>query len=135
MLKTDHTFHFNDIFELESAEKPPLFQLKSITAGNLTEEPPNVAWVCHAPTGSADFTHWWAGLSSPDGRVGPCRHFIDRAHTLGGRYGSTGPLSNNPATRRPYHHDCPALASRDVVRASALLGLQLRIRKLHALIG
>jgi homoserine O-acetyltransferase len=135
MLKTDHTFHFNDTFELESGESLPSFQLKFTTVGNLNEERTNVVWVCHALTGSSDFTDWWGGLFSPDGPFDPTKHFIICANMLGGCYGSTGPLSNKPSSTRPYFHDFPVLTNRDVVRAFDLLRLELKIKEIHAIIG
>lgn len=135
MLKTDHTFHFNDVFELESGESLPSFQLKFATVGNLNEERTNVIWVCHALTGSSDFTDWWAGLFSPDGPFDPSRHFIVCANMLGGCYGSTGPLSADATTGHAYFHDFPTLTNRDVVRAFDLLRLELKIHKIHTIIG
>ncbi len=135
MLKTDHTFHFNDVFELESGETLPSFQLKFTTVGNLNEERTNVVWICHALTGSSDFTDWWAGLISGDGPFDPSKYFIICANMLGGCYGSTGPLTNNPATGQAYYHDFPTLTNRDVVRAFDLLRLELKIRKIHTIIG
>lgn len=135
MLKTDHTFHFNDVFELESGETLSSFQLKFTTVGNLNEERTNAVWVCHALTGSADFTDWWAGLFSSDGPFDPARHFIICANILGGCYGSTGPLSNKPDSSGAYYHDFPVLTNRDVVRAFDLLRLELKIKKIHTIIG
>ncbi len=135
MLKTDHTFHFNDVFELESGERLPSFQLKFTTVGNLNAERTNVVWVCHALTGSSDFTDWWAGLFSPDGPFDPEKYFIICANMLGGCYGSTGPLSNKPDAAGPYYHDFPMLTNRDVVRAFDLLRLELKINKVHTIIG
>ena len=135
MLKTDHTFHFNDAFELESGETLSSFQLKFTTVGNLNEERTNAVWVCHALTGSADFTDWWAGLFSPDGPFDPAKYFIICANILGGCYGSTGPLSNKPDSARAYYHDFPSLTNRDVVRAFDLLRLELKIKKIHTIIG
>ena len=135
MLKTDHTFHFNDVFELESGETLSSFQLKFTTVGNLNEERTNAVWVCHALTGSADFTDWWGGLFSADGPFDPAKHFIICANILGGCYGSTGPLTNLPNSTRPYFHDFPVLTNRDVVRAFDLLRQELKIRKIHTLIG
>lgn len=135
MLKTDHTFHFNDTFELESGERLSSFQLKFTTVGNLNEERTNVIWVCHALTGSSDFTDWWAGLFSADGPFDPAKYFIICANMLGGCYGSTGPLSNIPDSSRAYFHDFPILTNRDVVRAFDLLRLELKIRRIHAVIG
>lgn len=135
MLKTDHTFHFNDVFELESGEKLSSFQLKFTTVGSLNEERTNAVWVCHALTGSSDFTDWWGGLFSPDGPFDPSKHFIICANLLGGCYGSTGPLSSVPNSNRNYYHDFPVLTNRDVVRAFDLLRLELKVRRVHAIIG
>lgn len=135
MLKTDHTFHFNDVFELESGEKLSSFQLKFTTVGNLNAERTNVVWVCHALTGSSDFTDWWGGLFSADGPFDPSRYFIICANMLGGCYGSTGPLTSAPESGRSYFHDFPVLTNRDVIRAFDLLRLELKIRKIHTVIG
>ncbi len=135
MLKTDHTFHFNDLFELESGESLSSFQLKFTTVGNLNAERTNVVWVCHALTGSADFTDWWGGLFSADSPFDSSKYFIICANILGGCYGSTGPLSNKPHTTKAYFHDFPVLTNRDVVRAFDLLRLELKIKEVHTLIG
>lgn len=135
MLKTDHTFHFNDVFELESGEKLSSFQLKFTTVGNLNEERTNAVWVCHALTGSSDFTDWWGGLFSSDGPFDPSKYFIICANLLGGCYGSTGPLSSIPDSGKTYFHEFPVLTNRDVVRAFDLLRLELKIRKVHTIIG
>ncbi|MDQ2656286.1 MAG: homoserine O-acetyltransferase [Bacteroidota bacterium] len=135
MLKTDHTFHSNNVFELESGEKLSSIQLKFTTVGNLNEERTNAVWVCHALTGSSDFTDWWGGLFSPDGPFDPSKYFIICANLLGGCYGSTGPLSNNPETNRAYFHDFPTITNRDVVRAFDRLRLELKIQKIHTIIG
>src|SRR6185436_18015851 len=95
----------------------------------------NVVWVCHALTGNSDFTDWWSGLFSGDGPFDPSRHFIICANILGGCYGSTGPLSLNPQTGKQYYHDFPLITIRDVVRAFDLLRTELRINRVHTLLG
>jgi homoserine O-acetyltransferase len=135
MLKTDHTFHFNETFALESGESLPAFQLKFTTVGTLNAERTNAVWVCHALTGNSDFTDWWGGLFSADGPFDPSKHFIICANMLGGCYGSTGPLSNIPNESRAYYHDFPRLTNRDVVRAFDLLRRDLKIEKVHTIIG
>jgi homoserine O-acetyltransferase len=135
MLKTDHTFHFNDVFAIESGESLSSFQLKFTTVGNLNEERTNVVWVCHALTGSSDFTDWWGGLFSPDGPFDPAKYFIICANILGGCYGSTGPLSTKPNSTRAYFHDFPVLTNRDIVRAFDLLRLELKIKEINTIIG
>lgn len=135
MQKTDHTFHHSSPFPLESGETLPALQLKFTTAGKLNEARSNVVWVCHALTGSADFTDWWSGLFGEDGPFPPSRYFIICANMPGGCYGSTGPLSLHPETGKPYYHDFPALTNRDVVTAFDLLRQELKIAKINTLIG
>jgi homoserine O-acetyltransferase/O-succinyltransferase len=135
MEKTDHTFHYKQTFKLEAGESLPGFQLKYTTLGKLNAQRDNVVWVCHALTGNSDFTDWWAGLFTNDSPFDPTKQFIICANMLGGCYGSTGPLSINPETGRPYFHSFPILTNRDVVNAFDLLRQELRIQHIHALIG
>ncbi len=135
MEKHDHTFHYSKPFQLESGEILPGFQLRYTTLGKLNEDRSNVVWVCHALTGSSDFTNWWDGLFSDPGPFDPNHHLIICANALGGCYGSTGPLSINPATGKPYYHTFPLLTNRDVVRAFDLLREHLLFNKIQTLIG
>jgi homoserine O-acetyltransferase/O-succinyltransferase len=135
MEKNDHTFNYNQKFELEAGESLPGFQLKYTTLGRLNAERNNVIWVCHALTGSADFTDWWGGLFTADGPFDASKHFIICANILGGCYGSTGPLSLDPHRGKPYYHDFPVITVRDVVKAFDLLRQELRIDRIHTLLG
>jgi homoserine O-acetyltransferase/O-succinyltransferase len=135
MERTDHTFHYNQSFEVEGGEILPSFQLKYTTTGRLNAERNNVVWICHALTGSSDFTDWWGGLFTADGPFDPSKHFIICANILGGCYGSTGPLSYHPQTGKPYFHNFPTLTVRDVVSAFDLLRQHLKIERIHTLIG
>lgn len=135
MEKHDHTFHYNQKFELEAGESLPGFQLKYTTLGKLNADRNNVVWICHALTGNSDFTDWWGGLFTADGPFDPSQHFIICANILGGCYGSTGPLSLNAATGKPYYHDFPTLTIRDVVRAFDLLREHLNISQIYTAIG
>lgn len=135
MLKVEHIFHYTSEFELESGEKLSGFQLKYTTLGQLNRERSNVVWVCHALTGNSDFTSWWDGLFKEDGPFDPRHYFIICVNTLGGCYGSTGPLSINPLTGKPYFHDFPLITNRDVVAGFDLLREELGIRQVHTLIG
>lgn len=135
MEKTDHTFHCNERFELEAGGHLQGFQLRYTTLGNLNAERNNVIWVCHALTGSSDFTAWWGGLFHNDTVFDPRKYFIICANMLGGCYGATGPLSINPETGKPYYHTFPTLTNRDVVNSFDLLRKHLKIEKIHTLIG
>lgn len=135
MEKHDHTFHYNKSFQLEGGEKLSGFQLKYTTLGKLNHDRSNIVWVCHALTGSSDFTDWWGELFREGSAFDPNEYFIICANMLGGCYGSTGPLSINPANGKVFFHEFPSLTSRDVVRAFDLLREELKIDSIHTLLG
>jgi len=135
MIKQDHIFHYPVEFPLESGSKLPGLQLKYTTLGQLNKERSNVVWVCHALTGSSDFTDWWHGLFGDGSPFDPAKYFIICANSLGGCYGSTGPLSINPLSGKSYYHDFPLITNRDIVQAFDLLREHLGIKRIHTLIG
>ncbi|MCS6973530.1 MAG: homoserine O-acetyltransferase [Cyclobacteriaceae bacterium] len=135
MIATHHDFEYPKQFELESGKVLPGFRLRYTTLGRLNADRTNTVWVCHALTGSSDVTQWWAPLFSEEGIFAPEKYFIICVNTLGGCYGSTGPLSVNPETKKPYYHDFPQLTTRDVARAFDLLRKHLGLEKIHTLIG
>ena len=135
MLKSDSIFHFASEFGLESGGILPGFQLKYTTLGQLNKDRSNVIWICHALTGSSDFTDWWKDLFTEGTPYDPCDYFIICANALGGCYGSTGPLSINPQTGKSYFHNFPALTNRDIVLSFDLLRQHLGLSKIHTLLG
>jgi homoserine O-acetyltransferase len=135
MTAAHHDFNYPDAFELESGEVLPGFRLRYTTLGQLNTDKNNTVWVCHALTGSADVTQWWAPLFTGESIFNPEKYFIICANTLGGCYGSTGPLSVNPATQEPYYHAFPDVTTRDVARAFDLLREHLGLETVHTLIG
>ncbi|WP_066829394.1 homoserine O-acetyltransferase MetX [Rufibacter ruber] len=134
MLK-GRVFTFYDEFQLESGQSLPGFQLFYTTWGTLNADKSNVVWVCHALTANAFVNDWWGGLFGEGKIFDPARHFIVCANTLGSCYGSTGPLSLNPDTGRPYYHTFPTLTNRDVVRAFNYLREHLEIEEIDVLVG
>lgn len=135
MLKIDSIFHFENVFQLESGGSLPGFQLKYTTVGQLNKDRSNIIWICHALTGSSDFTDWWKELFTDGSPFDPREYFIICANSLGGCYGSTGPLSVNPETSQPYYHEFPAITNRDIVNSFDLLRQHLGIEKIHTLLG
>lgn len=103
--------------------------------GTRAPDDSNVVWACHALTANSDVLDWWAGLFGPSYLFDPARHFIVCANNLGSCYGSTGPLSLNTETGKPYFHDFPLITIRDMVRAHELLRRHLGIRRIGLLIG
>ncbi|MDO6391604.1 homoserine O-acetyltransferase [Pontibacter sp. BT731] len=128
-------FHSQKQFQLESGASLPGFQLAYTTYGQLNQDQSNVVWVCHALTGSSDFTDWWGELFGEGKLYDPADWFVVCANTLGGCYGSTGPLAVNPETLQPYYHSFPQLTNRDIVRAFDLLRQDLGIAQVHTLLG
>lgn len=135
MDKKTTIFSYAGDFRLESGGTLPGFQLEYTTLGKLNKDKSNVVWICHALTGSSDFTSWWDKLVEKDGVFSPENYFIICANTLGGCYGSTGPLSVNPQTGVPYYHSFPLLTNRDAVAAFDLLRQHLGFSTIHTLIG
>jgi len=134
MYKEDF-FHYTETFELESGKTLPGFQLSYSTFGKLNEAKDNVIWVCHALTANSNFLDWWEGLFGKGRLYDPEKYFIICANMLGSCYGSTGPLSINPDTKKPFYHSFPQLTNRDMVRAFDLLRQSLQIEQIHTLIG
>ena len=134
-MKHDHIFHYDKEYELEAGGKLPGFQLKYTTLGQLNKDRSNVVWVIHALTGNSDVTSWWPGLFDAGGPYDPKNHFVICANTLGGCYGSTGPLSINPDTGKPFFHDFPMVTNRDIVKSFDLLRKELGLEKIETVIG
>ena len=129
------TASFNKEFRLELGKRLPSFELAYTTYGELNRGRSNVIWVCHAFSGSSDFTEWWPGLFGKDLLYDPEKYFIICVNMPGSCYGSTGPLSVNPATGKPYFHNFPELTNRDIVRAFIEVRKYLGIKKSIASLG
>jgi homoserine O-acetyltransferase len=92
--------------------------------------------VLHALTGSADAADdWWEPLIG-EGRALDTAHVgVLCANLLGGRYGTTGPASRDPATGRAYGGTFPAITTRDQARAQWRLLDALGIDDLALAVG
>ena len=135
MQKVDHIFHYPGDFGLEAGGVLHGFQLKYTTLGSLSAARDNVIWVCHALTGNSDVTSWWVGLFNEGSPFDPLDYFVISANSLGGCYGSTGPLSIDPKKGKPFYHDFPAITNRDIVRAFDLLREALNLEQVHTVLG
>ncbi|HEV3414828.1 MAG TPA: homoserine O-acetyltransferase, partial [Puia sp.] len=103
--------------------------------GRLNADRTNVVWVCHALTANSDVAQWWPGVVGENGAVRPQDYFIVCANILGSCYGSSGPLSVDPRTGKPYYEQFPVVTIRDMVRAHILLRKYLRIERIALLMG
>lgn len=116
------------------------------TWGTLAPARNNAVLVLHALTGGAHAgphpeseasapEPWWGDLIGPGRAIDTNRFFVLCPNILGGCYGTTGPLSINPATGEPYRMSFPTVTVRDMVRAQAALLDALGIERLHAVVG
>lgn len=129
------TYQHNHEFTFESGAKIPNLEIAYHTYGNYTPGVSKVVWVCHALTANSDVFDWWAGLFGNDCLFNPNEYFIVCDNILGSHYGTTGPLSINPASGEPYFHNFPQFTVRDMVAVHDILRKSLQISEIELVIG
>jgi homoserine O-acetyltransferase len=122
-------------FELESGKSLAELQIGYHTYGRLNAAKDNVVWICHALTANSDVFDWWKGLVGENYFFNPDEHFIVCANVLSSAYGTTSPLSVNPATGKPYFLTFPHVTTRDMAKAHQLLAAHLGIKNIYILLG
>jgi len=133
------------------------------TYGTLSPSRDNVVLVCHALSGDAhaagfaakptagstrdgfraderdagggEGLGWWDGMIGPGKAFDTDRFFVVSTNLLGGCRGTTGPMSTNPETGRPYGSDFPVITVADMVRAEREFLRELGITRLAAVAG
>lgn len=130
-----NTFKYDKKYILESGEYLPGFTLAYHTYGRLNTAKDNVIWICHALTANSDAQAWWPGLIGEGKLFDPEKYFVICANIPGSCYGSTGPLSINSYTNKPFYHEFPFLTVRDIVGALNLLRQHLEIEEIYVVMG
>jgi len=138
---------FDETIRLKSGASLPGFSLTFETYGELNAAKTNAVLVCHALSGNhhvagfydpkqqKETQGWWDNLVGPDKPLDTRRFFVVGVNNLGGCHGSTGPMSQNPATGHPYGADFPLVTVEDWVAAQARLSDFLGIDTWAAVIG
>lgn len=129
------TYTHTSSFTLENGKDLPQLDIAYQTFGQLNKAKNNVIWVCHALTANADVLDWWKGLFGENDLFNTEDHFIICANIIGSNYGTTSPLSINPATGLPYYLAFPDFTIRDLAKAHELLAKHLGINHIQVLIG
>jgi len=121
------------------------YELVYETYGTLNAARSNAVLVCHALNAShhvAGFyadnpgnTGWWDNMIGPGKPLDTNRFFVIGVNNLGGCHGSTGPLSINPDTGKPWGGDFPVVTVEDWVDAQARLADHLGITRFAAVMG
>lgn len=107
--------------------------------------PTNVIYICHALTGDAHVagikpgeekpSGWWEGMVGPGRAIDTNRYHVICANVLGGCSGTTGPMSINPDTGKPYGSSFPQYTFDDAIDVFRMFLHQLGIDHLAAVIG
>ena len=115
------------------------------TWGSLNAAGDNAVLIAHALTGSShahdaerpDDTKvaWWNPLIGPGRFFDTSRYFVICSNIVGSCYGSTGPSSIDPDTRRPYGIRFPVITIHDMVEAQRRLIEHLGVRQLAMVAG
>ena len=105
----------------------------------------NAVFICHALTGDAHVagvrpgesapSGWWEGMVGPGRAIDTDKYHVVCANVLGGCSGTTGPMSTNPDTGRPYGSGFPRYSLDDVVDVFRMLLKEIGISRLALLIG
>jgi homoserine O-acetyltransferase len=126
---------YKDRFELELGGVLNGIEICYHTYGKFDSNINNVVWVCHALTANSDAQDWWSGIVGDGKLYDPAKYFIVCANYLGSCYGTTGPLSINPETGKPYYREFPKVTVRDMIKAHNILREHLGIKQIHTVLG
>jgi homoserine O-acetyltransferase len=115
------------------------------TYGQLAPTRDNVILVCHALSGGSHAAGrhnptdrkpgWWDLYIGPGKALDTERFFVICINVLASPYGTTSPLSINPATGQPYRLDFPPITVTDWVELERAVLERLGIHHLHAVVG
>ncbi len=139
------TLHIDEPLALECGRQLDAYDLVYETYGELNAERNNAILVCHALSSDhhAAGYHsmddrkpgWWETCIGPGKPIDTNRFFVVCSNNIGGCRGSTGPMSTNPETGRPYGPDFPIVTVKDWVRSQAQLADRLGIDTWQAVVG
>ena len=115
------------------------------TYGELNADRSNAVLVCHALNashhvagryaGQPKSEGWWDNMIGPGKPVDTDRFFVIGVNNPGSCFGSTGPMSTDPATGKPYGSTFPLMTCEDWVEVQARLADRLGIRRFAAVMG
>ncbi len=139
------TFAEDEPFCLESGASLGPVTIAYETYGQLNADRSNAILICHALSGSAHAAGfhcaeerkpgWWDECIGPGKAFDTDRFFVICSNVLGSCYGSTGPMSIDPRTGKPYGLNFPVVTVGDMVRAQVKLIDHLGIDQLLCVAG
>lgn len=142
---TPRRLHFDDPLPLKSGASIANYDLVIETYGTLNAARSNAVLVCHALNAShhvagvyADDSRnvgWWDNMVGPGKPLDTDRFFVIGVNNLGSCFGSTGPMSPDPDTGRPYGGRFPVVTVEDWVDSQARVADALGIERFAAVMG
>lgn len=142
---TPEFIDFDEPLVLSSGQVLASYTLAVETYGTLNAERSNAVLVCHALNAShhvagmdanqPDSIGWWDNMVGPGKAVDTDRFFVIGVNNIGSCFGSTGPVTINPATGHPWGASFPLLTVEDWVCAQARMADYFGIAKFAAVMG
>lgn len=137
--------HFDEPLHLECDRVLNGFDLIIESYGTLNADKSNAVLICHALSGShhaAGYHNvddkkagWWDVFIGSGKAIDTDQFFVVCLNNIGSCYGSTGPISMNPETGKPFGADFPLVTVKDWVKTQAMLADYLEIDVWHAVVG
>ena len=145
LVVTPSRMRFETPLALSSGASFGPYELVYETYGTLNADRSNAVLVCHAlnashhvaglTAGTSNDLGWWDNMVGPGKPVDTDRFFVIGVNNLGSCFGSTGPMSIDPSTGKPYGPDFPVVTVEDWVTAQARLADALGIERFAAVMG
>jgi homoserine O-acetyltransferase len=144
-LVTPQVLNFATPLKLQSGASITDYNLVVETYGQLNAQKNNAILICHALNAShhvagisvsdPNDVGWWDNMVGPGKPVDTNQFFVIGVNNLGSCFGSTGPMSVNPSTGRPYGASFPVVTVEDWVNAQARVAGHFQIEKFAAVMG
>lgn len=137
--------NFAEPLSLQSGASIANYSLVVETYGQLNAAKNNAVLICHALNAShhvagvaadnPENVGWWDNMVGPGKPVDTNQFFVIGVNNLGSCFGSTGPMSINPETQKPYGASFPVVTVEDWVNAQARVADHFGIEKFAAVMG
>jgi homoserine O-acetyltransferase len=144
-LVTPQVLNFATPLKLQSGASIADYSLVVETYGQLNAQKSNAILICHALNASHHVAGasasdpndlgWWDNMVGPGKPVDTNQFFVIGVNNLGSCFGSTGPMSVNPETGKPYGASFPVVTVEDWVNAQARVADHFQIEKFAAVMG
>ena len=138
-------FHPPAVLQLEGGESLADVTVQYETYGTLNARQDNAILICHALSGDAhaagrhapedETVGWWDSAIGPGKAFDTNEYFVICSNFLGGCKGTTGSMSINPKSGKPYGTSFPLITVHDMVLVQKALIDHLGIPKLLSVAG